>query len=511
MKKNFFYIAALAVITAACTNEDALVTNPESNNGTSEGKMITETITATNGDAPTRAAIADADGAFTWSKDDQIAVHADGKYYTTEALTANSSDENATFTVTYSGSRDAFAVFPASIVAADAANYGQSGTALDVTLPSSYTLAQVSGTATPCPMIATNTPGSGWTFSQLCGLLRLTVNGIPSDATGMIIQFPGKKVNGTFSVASPVTAGTSTIATDTPADGEDKITVTFDAGITTATVNIPLPTGTYEYVYITPVVSATKVAAIRNINNIGDASYVATRAHGKKLTTAMVSFSVSSTKKVFFAPGNLVKTEGTVGVDATYSFETTPFNTNGGSLGYDGSAPSSTSARGYFTWGEIATANETPREFTVNGVSGWKALTDEEWDYLQLTRYYTMDVHPFYRIDLEDSGTKIGFLLSPDEATLADVAGLTEPTIINGSFTQKVDVDIYISKGFVFLPAAGWYATSWLGYWAAAGEDGYYWTTYTDGDYYYRHFNAAGQGSAYDADDFYNSVRLVHE
>jgi hypothetical protein len=65
-------------------------------------------------------------------------------------------------------------------VAEDAANYGQSGATLDVTLPPSYTLAEVSGTTTPCPMIADNT-GSGWAFYQLCGLLRLTVNNIPAD------------------------------------------------------------------------------------------------------------------------------------------------------------------------------------------------------------------------------------------------------------------------------------------------------------------------------------------
>ena len=174
MKKNIFYMAALAVIAAACSNEDSLVTNP-ANNGAGDVKMITETISATNGDDATRAAV-DADAKFTWTAGDQIAVHvSDGKYYTTEALAAGGS-KCAEFTVNYPDgeSRDAFAVYPASIVSATAANYGQSGSPLDVTLPSSYTLAEVSGTTTPCPMIATNATGSGWTFKQLCGLLRLT-------------------------------------------------------------------------------------------------------------------------------------------------------------------------------------------------------------------------------------------------------------------------------------------------------------------------------------------------
>lgn len=150
-------------------------------------------------------------------------------------------------------------------------------------------------------MIASNT-SSSWTFSQLCGLLRLTVNSIPSDATGLIIQFPGKKVNGTFSIAYPVTPGSSTIVTDTPASGEDQITVTFAKGTTSATINLPLPTGDYDDVFITPVGSATKVAAVRHIKAGG---YTVQAAHGKKLTTALVAFAGDGGKYYAFAPGNL--------------------------------------------------------------------------------------------------------------------------------------------------------------------------------------------------------------
>lgn len=284
-------------MAAACT-DDSLVTVP-ANNGTSDVKMITETISATNGDASstTRVDIGNGNNEFSWTVGDNIAVHVSNgdshKYVFTSddgASGASVAAATASFTVTYPEgyARDAFAVFPASIVATDAEHYGQESHTLDVTLPSSYTLAQVSGTTTPCPMIADNTSDS-WTFKQLCGMLRLTVNSIPSDATGMIIQFPGKKVNGTFSVASPVTAGTSTIATDTPADGEDKITVTFATGTTEATVNIPLPTGDYKYVYVTSVGSTTKMAALQEIKAGG---YTAARAHGKKLTTTMAVLPV---------------------------------------------------------------------------------------------------------------------------------------------------------------------------------------------------------------------------
>ena len=521
MKKIFIYTAILATVAIACSKleNEPLQKDVDPD---SDVVMITEKVSA-NVDPSSKADI-DADAKFTWSTGDQLAVHVNnGQYYTTTAL-ASGGSKSATFSVTYPDgqSRDAFAIYPASIVATDAANYGQSGTALDVTLPASYTLAEVSETKTPCPMIATNEAGNGWTFSQLCGLLRLTVNSIPSDATGMVIQFPGKKVNGAFSIASAVTPGTSIIATDTPADGEDKITITFAVGTTTATVNIPLPTGTYDYLYITPVGSTTKVAAIRNINSISAPTvpYSAKRAHAKKLTTAMVSFSVSDTKKVFFSPGNLVKTDAayTVGSGSeTYAFEAKPFNTNGGSLGYN-SSPLETSARGYFTWNEIATASETPRPFTVNGILGWKAMTFDEWNYLYFDgRTMNTGVHRCYIVDLGSDGDQIGMLLPPDGATLIDVADLEED---KDYITEDVDLETYISKGFVFLPASGYCSVGYMGeYWDEAGDNGYYWYTTEDGPSkaYYLNFYDCGYSESSENKTpsttyaYYCSVRLIHE
>jgi hypothetical protein len=136
-------------------------------------------------------------------------------------------------------------------VAIDVGNYGQSGMALDLTLPASYTLAQVSGTTTSCPMIATNTPGEGWTFKHLCGLLRLTVSGIPTDdGTFLKVDFGGCQVSGAFTLASPVTPGTSTIGTS-PGSPNDQITITELGGASEVTVNIPLPAGAYGDVVVT--------------------------------------------------------------------------------------------------------------------------------------------------------------------------------------------------------------------------------------------------------------------
>ena len=296
MKKNIIYMAALAIMAAACSSEDeTTVTSPE-HSGKGEVKMITETIRATNGDGATRAAIADDanNAAFSWSDGDKIAVHvSDGKYYTTDPL--NEGGAEADFTVTYTDgySRDAFAVYPATIVAANAANYGQENTALDVTLPASYTLAEVSGTTTPCPMIATNKPGNGWNFQQLCGLLRLTVSNIPSTAKRLEISFNGKKVCGDFSIDSPVTPGTSVIASDGASN--DVISITKDGtdvalGSTELVLNIPLPVGNYTNIDV------TAYDALNEGNKLlmGTLlSYQATRAKGVKRATALGNFKIT--------------------------------------------------------------------------------------------------------------------------------------------------------------------------------------------------------------------------
>jgi hypothetical protein len=521
MKKNIFYMAALAVIAAACTNEDALVTNP-ANNGTSDVKMITETISATNGDDATRADV-DADAKFTWSAGDQIAVHvSDGKYYTTEALAAGG-DKSATFSVTYPDgqARDAFAIYPASLVAADAANYGQSGATLDVTLPCSYTLAQVSGTTTPCPMIATNAAGSGWTFKQLCGLVRLTVNGIPGSTKRLEIDFDSKKVCGTFSIATP-TPGTSTIETSTDA-ANDIITITKDgtdvtlndgAWLNGLVLNLPLPTGSYSNIVITAYDALTGGTPILIATD--KFSYTAARKMGAKKTVSFPGvISVSSTKKVVFAPGNLQYLGNADGSGAwqfaehQYDFMgdgPTSGSENQGNVtvsgftkyneyadkdvardlfgwatsGYNDKYPymTSSSSGSYYSgsmvdeganydWGVYHSASGSSTEKITNGGNyAWRLLTDSERYYIfgRQGRVYTREDSPTYSQtkDLFASATVNGvkgIILFPDNWD-----GSLDRKIKYGNASEagytKTTCDAekwakFEKVGCVFLPAAG--------------------------------------------------------
>ena len=519
MKKNYLYLVAIAMLAAACSNENDTIQN--GSKPAPEVNMITETITASNGDnsSATRADIDNTSAAaFTWSTDDHIAIHVNGKYYTTEDLIdENLSDGNAeaSFTVSYpeGGIRNAFAVFPASIVAADATNYGYSGTALDVTLPSSYTLAQVSGTTTPCPMIATNTPGGTLEFKQLCGLLRLTVNGIPASTDYLTIDFNGKKVQGAFSIASPVTPGTSVIATS-PAEGTDDIITITALGISAWTdgmvLNLPLPTGDYTDITVTAYNSSDKaIISVTSPFKDGEA-YAALRAFGRKVTASMPSpISVSATKKVFFAPGNLQYLGNADGTGtwrfaehqydfmgdgpaetATYRGNVTvdgytKYNTSAdkdvardlfcwGTSGYNGYNPWMTSktTNDYYSgdlagtdydWGVYHSASGNSSEKIINGGDySWRLFTSVEWAYAiaRTGRVYTRTDVPTY-METKNLYTSAivmgvkGIILFPDnwDGSL-DKTIKYKTTGYAGTTCDAEKWATFEKQGCVFLPAA---------------------------------------------------------
>lgn len=308
MKKIYVYFAMLASIVVACDKAEENI--PQNNQEPdSEVKMIVETISGSYG-STTRATIADADASFAWTAGDNIAVHVSnsttGKYvFTSDSANGasgadvdNTDASKASFTIVYPEgySRDAFAVYPSTIVSATAENYGQSGHTLDVTLPSSYTLDQVTGVTSPCPMISANVEHENWTFYQLCSLLRLTVSNIPATAKRLEIDFNGKKVCGDFSIASAVTPDTYVIETSVVTDNSDVITIKKDgtgAALVAETgslvLNIPLPVGVYSTitVYSYDAISGGNVVSSCNI----PFSYTSANTKGVKKTSELTDQS----------------------------------------------------------------------------------------------------------------------------------------------------------------------------------------------------------------------------
>ena len=462
--KRLYILLALAAILASCSVDidwDDPIKNPKGSNTDINPRMVTEVISGTHS-ASTKATIADSDGAFAWTEGDNLAVHissdngSDHKYVVTSSG-ASDAAVTAAFEVMYEAgyARDAFAIFPSTIVAAAAANYGQSGASLDVTLPGSYTLAQVTGEKTPCPMIATNAAGTSWTFYQLCGLLRLKVSNIPANTKRLEINFDDKQVWGDFSIKSPVTPNSSAISTAADAD-HDIITITKNGsdvviGEVSLVLNIPLPTGTYSNITVTAYDALTAGNITHTMTHAF--AYSAKRTDGTKIVSTFPGFfSVSSTKKVIFAPGNLQylgKANGTGtwrfaehqydymgdGPSSGTSFQGnvdytnlgySTYNTGSGSnpptdgdkiaardlfswgtSGYNDKYPymTSTNSDSYYNgsmvgdnanydWGVYHSASGSSTEKITNGGNkSWRLLTSEEWNYVmnRKNKVYTRD------------------------------------------------------------------------------------------------------------------------
>ena len=326
MKKinSILILASLICIAiSSCNKQSTDETNPNSDITYGDGSLYFEVISGSvNNSKPSVRSEVDASGTFTWTEGDNVAYHiVDGSAHNYLVTTSDGSGDNgkgafnlngahtlASFICAWASTtaeRDAFAVYPKGFVDVDAENYGQSGKALDIVFPSSYTYAECGVDMTPCPMISTNTAGVlAWDFKQVCGLLRIVVNNVPPGTDNISVSVAGKDMHGSFSIASPVTPGTSVVEAKDGSNSTINITgipesEVYQDGIT---INLPLPVGAYD-TDIT--VTCYDDATVKMIQTIPFA-YSADRAHGKKLKMNLAAYTVNSSGlQVGFAPGNL--------------------------------------------------------------------------------------------------------------------------------------------------------------------------------------------------------------
>ena len=522
MKKLFLCFPAILFLAVSCEKEEFLP---------ARAGMISETVSGSRS-AATKATISEADASFAWTEGDDVAVHiSNGKYvYTSDegASAAHITDvihaDNASFTVAYEGgySRDAFAVFPSTLVAKDAANYGQEGHVLDVTLPAAYTLAQVSGETSPCPMIATNKVGEGWDFYQLCSLMRLTVNSIPATAKRLEIDFNGKKVWGDFSIASPVVPGTSAIETAAD-DAHDAITITKDGtdsvlGQSSLMVNIPLPAGDYAEMTVRAYDALTEGNVILSVTRPFDRTSTNLRAfkrtasfpsytmafRGYEVSAGILERSVSGTDATYsLTAGEMIMTyDPTTGKEvyalpagcnpfepAVHFKQSSSLNkyfhkwlTLRGELGADVNNISATSAylpaggcfpsggdKSSSDWGKIIFG--TPKStITVNGT----AVTSKAFALVSVT----LDAGNSYGVA---AGTYYGMFLLRDGSTIpSGYLNTTGTALYTANPLTEVQFNDLIKLGCLFISASGYYSELKNYGWRelnASWQYGCYWTS----------------------------------
>ena len=258
MKKYLFIFAAAATcMLVACSKEKELRAPEAETEETTASEFVRlpgwTYIGASN--VESKASLTDdSTPVFKWNTGDKIALFTDNDgYLVSDALDASfNNEESATFGFEGTGinpHRSCFAVYPASLVSGCA---NPTENSLAINLPASYTLAQVQDLVSPIPMVALNDPNQPLAFKSICALLRITVKNVAWDAQSIKIRFPGKKVNGSFTLSSFVPGEGGVAGAVSSSEAEETITITDlnlnDTYTAQLVVNIPVPMGTYDYV-----------------------------------------------------------------------------------------------------------------------------------------------------------------------------------------------------------------------------------------------------------------------
>lgn len=330
MKKYSIIIAAAAIcLLTACSKEKELRA-PEEEQNIAEEVLPANCISAVIGEVATSASVDDVTAAFSWNTGDKIAVWSGSSYQISDALASTYDGSNSaifSFASDINADRADFAVFPASLVYNGTDIIPEclddhTTSALTIVLPGSYTLAQVQNNVSPTPMIAANTPGTNLTFKSICALIRITVENVPKDAKSLKVSFPGKKVQGFFTLSSFTPGSDGVVLDDALGDDDSDILIT-DLGISAFTnslvINVPVPVGvasSQEYLYVRVGAYDAKGNKINSIDTpLKVVSSVPTawapgRKASRKVTSTLPYFLTNrkNNQKVVFAPGNLQAT-----------------------------------------------------------------------------------------------------------------------------------------------------------------------------------------------------------
>lgn len=221
--KRFMYtgamLCAMALMTG-CSEDEQMAGQAQSGNFS---------VTATT-DAGTRTI---ADGySVLWSENDKIYVYGTQARATLE-LTAGEGTNKGTFTGTIKGDDVTtlkYAVYPVPTIGEGSKS---------ISFPATYTYPYNSNS----PMYAVfGANQSNLSFKHLCGMMRLTINGIPSTGAKTLTLTGESNIAG----AAPLTEGTDDkLSLGTISGSEKAITITIPDGTTGTTFDIPLPAATY--------------------------------------------------------------------------------------------------------------------------------------------------------------------------------------------------------------------------------------------------------------------------
>ena len=222
--KKIFYLAIAALAFAACARELA----PETESNLPKVKVSIKAILEQ--EDVTKAEINMSNGTASWEAGDQIAVHTkNGKLATLEAESAGTS-------VTFSGTVDAGDDIEDGAIAYYPASIAIEGDDAKVNMPASYASAAAAAKGFPMRGVLT---GDAVEFKHIGGLMKVSVNDVPSEVTSLVFTAASVAVSGELDVDA--TAPKCVVGS-----ASSSITITSaaaDRAAGTAVFYIPLPTG----------------------------------------------------------------------------------------------------------------------------------------------------------------------------------------------------------------------------------------------------------------------------
>lgn len=449
----------------------------------------------------------------------------------------------------------------------------------------------------PVPMIALNDPTrNGLMFYHVGGLIRFRLHGIPANTKYIRITSDAAPLCGDFPVAIPTgneinaaelvyTKGRfCTIYDDTswesifaPSHGQSVLVKITDSPLAAETdnitINLPVPMGAYNQLTVT--------ALDANKNDLCSGDYDSARktvtwdcerAKATHLSNLALrpdhpmtnpkyvpgKFSVSPTKEVWFASGNLVVTYKSDG-NHLWEFEKNQWgykwgnnyenygriNDYGSQRSYDevdrtpishfgwgtGNAPYEISASATYDWSDWGVHFNDAGEGLNSRINGtWYTLTFDEWHYLLALRPKASDRIGHCKIYIESEGRIVsGLLILPNNWEKPSGCRVRSgiDTFFSDNYYTTGDSDDYDgywsdmeAAGAVFLPAAGYrndtggdISVCW--FWEQVEGYGYYWSSsaYNSNGAYRLYF---GSGDVPFLENVINrswgcSVRLVHD
>ena len=250
MRKYSILIFFILLLPLSCRRE----TEKAGEETTLPERKVTYTLTGKLSDK-TKAFIAD-DGTFSWALGDKADV-LDSNSGTLCEFTCTDIDNEGNGIFTFQGTEGVSYSFTRAWYPASMASLDGGGKPV-ITLPSAWTASSISE-ARNFPMDAKVSEGQ-MSFYHLGGLLKITMNDVPSDAESIVLS-SASTISGGFSIneAFGVTGENVIVETDeipvktvseiVPGETASSVSVT-DLNLTakgTVTAYIPLPCGTYKY------------------------------------------------------------------------------------------------------------------------------------------------------------------------------------------------------------------------------------------------------------------------